>query len=338
MILVVSATDDMHTQAVQEALTRRGIGAKLLDLSDFPQAMTVAMQYGDSERVELTVAGEERIRLSECRAVWWRRPQPFQIDAVVTNPAHRAFAYTESVEAFAGLWKMFDAVWVNDPTCDEVAARKPYQLRIARELGLTIPRTLVTNDPREAEDFIESLAPNPVVYKAFSATEQTWRETRILARGEEALLKSVRYAPLIFQEYVPLELDLRVTVVGERIFATAIHSKDSSYEVDCRMDLANATVKSFQLPDEIEHAVSCLMRALGLIYGAIDMRMTPAGQFVFLEINPAGQWLFAELRSGQRITDALASLLGALDEGGRQAGSVPAGPGGSRHRVADPVA
>jgi hypothetical protein len=46
-----------------------------------------------------------------------------------------------------------------------------------------------------------------------------------------------------------------------------------------------------------------------LQYGAVDMRLRPDGQYVFLEINPAGQWLFVEEATGQPIAEALARLL-----------------------------
>lgn len=48
---------------------------------------------------------------------------------------------------------------------------------------------------------------------------------------------------------------------------------------------------------------------LGLVYGAIDMRLTPAGEYVFLEMNPAGQWLFIEEQTQQPISDHLAQAL-----------------------------
>jgi D-alanine-D-alanine ligase-like ATP-grasp enzyme len=51
------------------------------------------------------------------------------------------------------------------------------------------------------------------------------------------------------------------------------------------------------------------MRRLGLTYGAIDMRVTPEGEYVFLEINPAGQWQFIEQQTKQPITKALAEEL-----------------------------
>jgi glutathione synthase/RimK-type ligase-like ATP-grasp enzyme len=51
------------------------------------------------------------------------------------------------------------------------------------------------------------------------------------------------------------------------------------------------------------------MDRLGLVYGAIDMRLTPEGEYVFLEINPTGQWLFIEAATGQPIAAAFADLL-----------------------------
>ena len=56
------------------------------------------------------------------------------------------------------------------------------------------------------------------------------------------------------------------------------------------------------------------MARLGLRYGAVDLRRTPDGRYVFFEVNPAGQWLFVEERTGLPITERVAALLGALDD------------------------
>jgi hypothetical protein len=53
---------------------------------------------------------------------------------------------------------------------------------------------------------------------------------------------------------------------------------------------------------------------LGLVYGAIDMRLTPDGRYVFLEVNPSGLWLFVEEPTGLPITDAVVDWFVAHDE------------------------
>ena len=315
MILVISSDRDVHAQAVLAGLARVGARATLLDLAHFPARAQLSIRYKPSCEHDFRVRDgtEGELALAECRTIWWRRPQPFQLHAEITNSAYRAFALSESHEAFAGLWLAVDAFWVNHPLRDQAAAHKVYQLKVARDVGLATPLTLVTNDPDEARAMSQALGPDKTVYKAFSATEQHWRETRLLKADERALLDNVRFAPLIFQEYVPAEVDLRVTILGKDVFAAAIHSQETSYAVDFRMDMAAARVRAFELPDRVAEGLHALMDRLGLVYGAIDMRLTPDGEFVFLEINPAGQWLFIEERTGQPITQTFVRLLAEQD-------------------------
>jgi glutathione synthase/RimK-type ligase-like ATP-grasp enzyme len=232
-----------------------------------------------------------------------------------------------SAEALAGLWHALDAFWVNDPARDHVAHRKVLQLRRAQECGLTLPDTLITNDPARARMFVDGHGYRDVVYKAFSALEHEWRETRLLRHEELGLLDYVRYAPVIFQEYVEAVYDLRVTIVGDSVFPAAIHSQETSYPVDFRMDMTNATIRPVDLPADVEARLKDYMRALGLQYGAIDMRLRPDGTYVFLEINPAGQWLFVEQVTEQPIAATLARLLvqhdRSADPADAQAASAP---------------
>jgi glutathione synthase/RimK-type ligase-like ATP-grasp enzyme len=168
---------------------------------------------------------------------------------------------------------------------------------------------LITNDPDAARIFIDASGYRNVICKSFAATEVEWRETRLLTQEELARLDNVRYAPVIFQEYIAAVYDVRVTVVGEKMFAAAIYSQETDYPVDFRMDIANARIEAVELPDDVQRQIRELMSRLDLVYGAIDLRLTPDGDHVFLEINPAGQWLFVEHASQQPITAALARLL-----------------------------
>jgi glutathione synthase/RimK-type ligase-like ATP-grasp enzyme len=315
LILIVSWPGDDHAGAV---LAELDAPAALVDLARFPaEGELVARFDGGRWRYRLAELG-----LDEVDVVWWRRPRPFTLHAEIAEGEYARFAYGECLEAFAGLWQSLDARWINHPNAEQAAAHKLYQLHVAAELGLEIPRTLVTNDPAEVQRFAAALGPAGVAYKTFLPAEHDWRETRILGDGELRELAAVRYAPVIFQEYVALELDLRITVIGPEIFAAAIHPRPGGYAADYRMDLARARVEPFDLPDDVERALRALLRRLGLVYGAIDMRLTPDGRFVFLEINPSGEWRFIEQRSGQAITSAFAAQLaagaGVLEDRGRE--------------------
>ncbi len=311
MIIVVSTEGDAHARALIERLAACGGSYQLLDLSQFPVRSALTIDFGACRGHPTAhwhgVLGS--LHFADCRVVWWRRPQPFVVQPEVTDAESRNFALVEAHNAFTGLWLTLDAFWINHPMRDEEAAHKVYQLKVAQQAGLRIPETRITNDVDDARTFIKRRGSGQTVYKAFSGTEQAWRETRILKPEELNLIADVRFAPVIFQEYIPAGVDLRITAIGERLFPTAIHTSGTEYEVDFRMAMASAKFEEVKLPSEVAESLHTMMQRLGLIYGAIDMRRTPDGEYVFLEINPAGQWLFVEERTGQQITNALADLM-----------------------------
>lgn len=310
MILIISHLADEHAVEVLNRLGRVGADVLLFDTARFPRENRVIIghQTGTNSTLFAVVDGVRR-DLSTVKTVWWRRPQPFGLDKMMTNNDDRNFAFGECQAAIMGLWSCLDSQWINNPELDEVAARKTYQLKLAAGLGFKIPRTLITNDPAEAAAFIEKEGANGTIFKAFSATERTWRETRLLKLAELAQLEAVRLAPVIFQEHIRADIDLRITIIGEEIFPAEIHSGETDYHVDFRMTMHAASIREHVLPDEIIAKLRAFMRALGLVYGAIDMRLTPAGEYIFLEVNPSGQWLFIEQRTSQPITAAMVEYL-----------------------------
>lgn len=281
----------------------------LLDLSTLPDraTLTVAYENGQPEQLEYRLDGLP-LDLARVRSVWWRRPQAVE-PSTVADPEVHLFTVNEWHEAISGLWQLIEARWVNDPARDEIAARKAFQLRVAADVGLRTPHTLITSDPERARSFVEAHGLGRTIFKTFSCTHTVWRETRLVGDDELSAFDSIRIAPVIFQEYVPAEVDLRITVIGRRFFPAAIHSQDTDYPVDFRMSLGQAKTEPVPLPTNVERALLELMNRLGLLYGAIDMRRTPAGDYVFLELNTAGEFLFIEERTGQPIASALAELL-----------------------------
>jgi len=311
LIFVVAGAEDDHAPSVIEALRRRGAACRLLDLARFPEALPLSARIGSDGRVEarLGSATDDAFDLTDVGAVWWRRPQPYGISDDLVRPSHRSFAWQECHEALSGVWSSLDAFWVNDPALDEAAGRKVYQLGLARAVGLSTPDTLVTSDVDEARDFVGRHGPGRTVYKAFTGTEVAWRETRLLRDDEVGLLDHVRYAPVIFQEYIEGGADYRVTVVGPHVHAAEIVPHPGGYTADYRMEWRSAAVTATTLPGDIVEGLHALMKGLGLVYGAVDLRRRGDGELVFLEVNPAGQWLFVEGRTGLPITDSLADVL-----------------------------
>ncbi|HMW02377.1 MAG TPA: ATP-dependent carboxylate-amine ligase, partial [Acidobacteriota bacterium] len=124
-------------------------------------------------------------------------------------------------------------------------------------------------------------------------------------------LKAVTHAPCLFQEYIPKKVELRITVVGRKIFAAEIHSQQSQRSKDDwrRYDIANTPYLKHRLPEAIKIKCQQLVRELGLVFGCIDMIVTPDNRYVFLEINPNGQWGWIEELTQLPICANLAEML-----------------------------
>lgn len=315
MIVVASHDDDDHAAAVLEHLHRSGAPVTMVDTGAFPQHSRLTQHFsGGTRRTVLASAGAV-FDLDATRVVWWRRPRPYGLDPQL-EPGMVPFALSEAHEAMSGMWHSLDATWVNPPDLDEVAHHKPYQLAVAGDLGLPVPETLITNDPAQACAFVERWGPAQTVYKTFLASESHWRETRVLREEEVDLLDHVALAPVIFQQRVQAVADLRVTVIGEDLFATEITKSPGGYDLDYRVDLGRARFRPTALPPSVEDGLRRLLARLGLVYGAIDLLKAADGAYVFLEVNPAGEWRFVEERTGQPMTAAMAALLTRLHQEG----------------------
>jgi hypothetical protein len=307
VILVLSLPDDAHARAVLGFLHQRGeeSGSTI----GTPTNGSVAIGFHDRDPPSLTLRfGTEPLDLVGVSATWWRRPQAPSLGAI-GDPNARWFAASEWSEVLAGLWLLLGGRWMNEPALDERASHKPYQLRVAAEVGLVVPKTLMTSDPGAARAFVDEVGLERTIFKTFAATQTVWRETRLVREPEVELLDAVRLAPDIFQEYGEADADVRVTVVGHEIFAVAIDARGTDYSLDFRMSLGQTRTSPAILPRGVVRKVRALMKRLGLAYGAIDMRRTPSGEYVFLEINPAGEFLFAQDHGGQPIAEAVATWL-----------------------------
>jgi glutathione synthase/RimK-type ligase-like ATP-grasp enzyme len=122
------------------------------------------------------------------------------------------------------------------------------------------------------------------------------------------LIDSVRYAPVTFQRFIPAQADLRVTIVDGDIFPAEIPPQ-AGYEADYRAGLGTADVAACDLPEEVSGPLMEPMGVFDLQFGAIDLRRTPEGEYVFFEVNPAGEYLFISQRTGPPIPQAIAAAL-----------------------------
>lgn len=318
MILIISVEDDRHVPSVTGKLEALGAEYLWFDPAHFPVESEIRVAYDRSGLTRRVLCHRGRAAdLSAVTAVWNRRPGIPTAAANVREEGQRKWISEESGSCLAGIWESMDCLWVPGKPRDISAGQNKVKLlAFAAGLGFRIPRTLVTNSP---EGFLEFYAEcggrlvTKVLWQgaAYRDSERHLAYTHAVRRRDAASYRAVRYAPLILQEYVPKELELRITVVGSKVFAAAIDSQASRCSKhDWRhYDNDRATYAPHTLPTTIEMLCVRLVRALRLSFGAIDMVLTPTGEYVFLEINPSGQWSWIETLTGLPISAAIAELL-----------------------------
>jgi hypothetical protein len=119
--------------------------------------------------------------------------------------------------------------------------------------------------------------------------------TTIIAPDDVGDLDAVAAAPCFFQQYIPKSCELRVTVIDDQVFPARIHSQDDARTAtDWRDMSAEILFERDELPDAVERRCLDLVHSYGLTFGAIDLIVTPSGDYVFLEVNPVGQFLFVQ--------------------------------------------
>lgn len=120
----------------------------------------------------------------------------------------------------------------------------------------------------------------------------------------------IQACPIFLQELIPKKADVRVTVVGDRLFPALIHSQEEKEsEVDWRRTDKLLKYSEVKLPEELETKCLALAEKLSLSFAAIDFILTDDDEYIFLEINPNGQWAWIEKQLKFKISDEIVSLL-----------------------------
>ncbi|MCA2981903.1 MAG: ATP-grasp domain-containing protein [Myxococcaceae bacterium] len=194
---------------------------------------------------------------------------------------------------------------VNGPTAASVLQYKPFQLNVLRSLGAPVPRTLLSNDPDAVRAFHAEV--KDVIYKPLTGGAVT----RALDDETLAQLEAVRAAPVIFQERIAGD-DLRVMLAGDDV-VSSVAIRTPSQHLDFRDDpvysSGDAGYEPVELPEGVVRQCRAAARACNLVFAGIDIKRTPDGRWVFLELNSSPIYLDVELKLGHPISRAIAELV-----------------------------
>lgn len=328
-VLILSSPKDVHAQAVNRHLVEMGVPATFWHLDRMPggdrlsytlssSGFQCAIDADKQPDDQLDAGG--RIDLTSFQSVWLRRAGSVKVGPMPEQWMEE-LVECECTRALDAIFRAMRCLWVNPPAAEREALLKLQQLDVARRCGLAIPETLVTNDPESAREFVREHR-REVIYKLVDEGSYRFFPSYEVVMGmptlpvretDEDHLDQVRLSLHLFQHRIDKVSDIRVTVVGERIFPVEIHSQQGKGKVDWRLDYS-VPMLAHKLPDCVEESLVAILKRLGLNFGAFDLCLGRDGKYYFFEVNPAGQWLWMEKQLNLPISLQLARLLAGLEQ------------------------
>lgn len=303
MILIVTHKEDFTADFIVNILNHRNI--EYLRFNTDSVGAEHQISFLTNNETKIVIDG-----FSHFNAVWFRR---VKAPIVSFDSIEEYDFYNQDIRSFFGnLWNTLSTdKWLSNPNNIYQAENKILQLSVARKLGFNIPNTIVSTDSKEIQTFSLKNEQKVIIKPISKSRYKTGGEEKIIftsnLKKNQIMNESFISFPMIFQNEIEKEYELRVTVVGEEVFAAKVDSQSDS---DSKLDWRRKRLKfePYNLPIDIRELSVGLVKELGLGFGAIDLIRTKDG-YVFLEINPNGQWVWIESDTGLKISDAIIQYL-----------------------------
>lgn len=323
-VAIITFSSDFHGFAVKQAFEQRyNARCHIIETDKIADSGGLTWATDATVPPTLPTSTGEMIDVHRLGAIWWRRPIPYgplELPPYITEPAHIDIITQDCRSSFWGLvLNEFRGRWISHPEPSRVAENKLVQLRAAQQVGLRIPDTLISQDPKRIRAFCAAHA-QQVIVKPLNATTKGLTLTTMVQTPLLESDASLRLCPTIYQEYVPGTRHLRINCFGDAVYSAMIESPD----LDWRPNL-EVPISSVDIDQELLTKLQRLLDVLGLRMGIFDVKLTDDGEPVWLEINPQGQFLFLEGLCGLPLTRAFCDFL--YEEAQRAAHESQVNPG-----------
>ncbi len=297
-ILILGNSEDAHAAHLLKALTQAGATVDYLDTSLFPRQLRMSWQP-DTQVGSLSLPGGRKLNFQDIKSVFWRNFSSVYVPSLKDANQER-IAFNDSLSALRSLIQACPARWINSWQAYQFHKEKPLQLGTVKQLGVRIPATLVSNDPEEVIEFVQSQ--KRLIFKpVYGGAHTQFINQSHLQPKRLSLVLSL--SPVTIQEYIP-GTNIRTYVIAESIYAAEIRSNSLDFREDLEAELI-----PIELPEYIQQQCLAITKALMLEWTAIDWRLSPEGEYLFLEANPSPMFLHFERQTAFPLTEQLVKLL-----------------------------
>ena len=296
-IIILAPADDNHTAPIKWALERAG----------FPVVCWIGLGWTPDQQASLALADSDSVKLGPHSVdpgdvIWVRRPEPPLPNPNTAEPDKKfaSMEYRTFYNSIAYLLEKLPVWCINKYSASRAIVQKAVQLHLARQCGLKIPASMMSNSPAAVREFFAR--DGRTICKGF--TPHIWQkegqrsvaitETFELTGEQLPSDEVLTFAPAIYQEMVPKEFDVRMFLLGNHLYSYALTNPKKA--LDWRQDCGFGHVKvdPIATPPEVERGVLEFARRAGVCTGSLDFGVDAQGQWWFLEINEQGQFLWID--------------------------------------------
>lgn len=302
-VLIMSLKDDLHAYVIRDELQRRGVDCHYVTVDALHEQTTLS--WANEGACTLTIDGRA-CSITDLDTIWWRRSATVQKGRASLGDVQDDFINRDWRASLRGaLTAEFSGRWISHPDATDAASFKAAQLKVAREVGLDVPETLISNDPAQVRQFVRDLGGRAVA-KNVSGTLKTALFAATVTSYDLPSDASIRLCPTIFQEVVEGCDHLRISIFGDRFFAARI----STEQLDWRKALPTE-IEMVELDSELERRLTAYQQHFSLQMGIVDIKLRADGTPIWLENNPQGQFLFVEGITGFPLASHFADFIAA---------------------------
>lgn len=318
-VLIITHSADNECIEVVSSKIREKNGVPIrFNVDEYPLKYSITSGFENGEWAVYLHNEETKTAIHDVESVWYRRSH--NLGSGLSNVLEAEFLSSVHGEIRATLFGMLESL-----NCFQISKFSQYrrldskeeQMKIATHLGLKVPETCITNNPEEAKKFVMQ-RPNGVISKMQSSFAimrdgiENVVFTNIVKAEDLDDIDSLKFCPMQFQEKLDKKLELRVTIVGDKVFTFAIDSqKNDNAKIDWRKE-GRTLIEDwvpYELPSDISEKLLRMMDIYQINYGAIDIIVTPNEDYYFLEVNSAGEFFWLDRLINGSISEQIANVL-----------------------------
>jgi ATP-GRASP peptide maturase of grasp-with-spasm system len=293
MILISSINYEPSTSKVAEWLLFFSKEFTIITETNVISKLIIVQSNENSGDIEIKTSNEQEFNYDNIDAIWYRKGDLLLKIEPTINVSY--FSNNTKDE-----WSVVKDFIMLNFRCKTILGsyskgdiNKLQVLKIAKEIGLNIPDTIVCTD---RISLIKKINKKRIINKHISnIINVNFKNKLYLARTNEIDIKTLpqSFFPSLFQNLIEKKYELRIFFLKNTFYPMAIFSQaDKKTDVDFRnynYEKPNRNVP-FILPQSIKAKLKNLMKKLKLNTGSIDMIVTPNDEYIFLEVNPVGQF------------------------------------------------